>query len=483
MSDLLNHGKLPLLMTSLLIVLLYPFATEAGWFGREKDYLAKIGDEKITSEEFREEIRKLHTSNRVGKALSEGSSFEAANYRKYLDELIERKLIVLEAERLGLDESRDFESFYKSTLLNYILPRLRQEEILNKVVVTDEDIEDYYTKERLREQQDRGDADSSGTGNGAEGKTLTTRERGEIRNILLEEKVRKREEEYFNSLKEKAVVEIDEDLLEYLKNTGKVTHDTDHGKNRHFDVLITVNGEPVRGIEFAREWFKVTDKTDEAASAIIERLILYKVLDQEALSRGYKDEEALKERMAEKRDDFLADSFKRKIVAPLVRVDDADITRYYEENRDKYKESDTAELKVITLKEYDEAQDILDEIRGGADFSYLAGELSLDPSKRRGGTIGWITLDLIGKEIKDAVANAKTGDTIGPFKTQAGYSIFRVLAKKEGKYKDLDTVKRDIYMILGKEIYEKKLGEYLSRLRSTVPVDINERELKRIVGQ
>jgi len=56
-------------------------------------YIVKIGDEIITKEEFMEAVNNLHKSGRVGKALSEERSFVKQDFGKFLDEIIDDKLI------------------------------------------------------------------------------------------------------------------------------------------------------------------------------------------------------------------------------------------------------------------------------------------------------------------------------------------------------------------------------------------------------
>src|SRR3990172_4168377 len=56
---------------------LSPSWGEAFWpFGKEEPYMAKVGGKVITVKEFIEQIGKLHTSDRVGEALSKEKTFE-----------------------------------------------------------------------------------------------------------------------------------------------------------------------------------------------------------------------------------------------------------------------------------------------------------------------------------------------------------------------------------------------------------------------
>ncbi|MEK7841062.1 MAG: SurA N-terminal domain-containing protein, partial [Deltaproteobacteria bacterium] len=71
---------------------------------KKEVYIAKVVDEIITKDEFLNEINKLHKSSRAGNALSEQSSFAMQDVGRFLNELIDNKLMTIEARNLGLDK-------------------------------------------------------------------------------------------------------------------------------------------------------------------------------------------------------------------------------------------------------------------------------------------------------------------------------------------------------------------------------------------
>ena len=125
-------------------------------FTSKKDvYIAKVGDEIITKDEFLNEVSKLHRSSRAGKALSEQQSFAVQDFGKFLNELIENKLMAVEAKNLGLDKEADFIMDTDNFALNLFLDKLRQEEIFNKVKVEDKEIEDYYNEKLKKKEEEK----------------------------------------------------------------------------------------------------------------------------------------------------------------------------------------------------------------------------------------------------------------------------------------------------------------------------------------
>ena len=81
----------------------------------------------------------------------------------------------------------------------------------------------------------------------------------------------------------------------------------------------------------------------------------------------------------------------------------------------------------ILVAKFNEAQEILDKVKKGESFSKLAGERSLDGSRKRGGDLGYFGR---GKRIKDFEKTAFTlekGQISNIVKTQFGYHIIKRL--------------------------------------------------------
>lgn len=106
---------------------------------KDKQIIAKINNYEIAKEEFDDEFR-----------LSPYSRNASFNSRKeFLNTLINRKLILQDAEAKGIDRDKDFlkavERFWEQSLLKLVLER-KTNEIAGAVTVTDKEIEALYNK-------------------------------------------------------------------------------------------------------------------------------------------------------------------------------------------------------------------------------------------------------------------------------------------------------------------------------------------------
>ena len=80
----------------------------------------------------------------------------------------------------------------------------------------------------------------------------------------------------------------------------------------------------------------------------------------------------------------------------------------------------------ILVKTEQEAKVALYEVKNGKKFEDVAKAISLCPSKRNGGSLGWFGRCQMVKEFEDTCFKGKKGDITGPVKTQFGYHIIRI---------------------------------------------------------
>ncbi len=77
-----------------------------------------------------------------------------------------------------------------------------------------------------------------------------------------------------------------------------------------------------------------------------------------------------------------------------------------------------------------DAQKIMERLAKGEDFAELAKRFSKCPSKSKGGNLGWFGKGDMVPEFEQACFNGKTGDVVGPVKTDFGYHIIKITGQK-----------------------------------------------------
>jgi hypothetical protein len=128
-----------LILGFILVVIAILFAWEYNPFAKQENYAIKIGDIGLTAAEFNQAY--------------EASRFRthAEDKKSFLDTYISRKLILKQAEELGLDKNpqflADLQLFWEQSLLKLMMRR-KIKEITTNLEVDEQEVINYYKKHR-----------------------------------------------------------------------------------------------------------------------------------------------------------------------------------------------------------------------------------------------------------------------------------------------------------------------------------------------
>jgi peptidyl-prolyl cis-trans isomerase D len=93
-----------------------------------------------------------------------------------------------------------------------------------------------------------------------------------------------------------------------------------------------------------------------------------------------------------------------------------------------------------------QAQNVLSQLRNGADFAELAREYSEDVTASRGGDLGWFPEGRMVQEFENAIfSRNQTGLIPRPIKTDYGYHIIQVTEAPTNQAYEIATVQRELY--------------------------------------
>ncbi len=89
----------------------------------------------------------------------------------------------------------------------------------------------------------------------------------------------------------------------------------------------------------------------------------------------------------------------------------------------------TAYARHILVDTEDQCQDLIDQIKNGADFAELAKKYSKCPSSRQGGDLGKFGPGQMVPEFDKVVFNEAVGEPHGPVKTNFGYHVVEITSR------------------------------------------------------
>ncbi|MDI3472324.1 MAG: hypothetical protein PWQ48_605 [Thermotogaceae bacterium] len=117
----------------------------------------------------------------------------------------------------------------------------------------------------------------------------------------------------------------------------------------------------------------------------------------------------------------------------VATVTQADLEKYFNENKDNLKETyEQVKAKHILVETEEQAKEILKKIKSGElTFEDAAKEYSIDTSnKDQGGDLGWVARNSLVKEFADAAFSATPNVITGPVETPYGWHLIKVEDKK-----------------------------------------------------
>lgn len=208
----------------------------------------------------------------------------------------------------------------------------------------------------------------------------------------------------------------------------------------------TVNGKPVKQylIDYMIKVRTAAGQKvdDDVRAELLNSLIGQEAVLQEAQKAGTdKNPDFLAQQELREREllvnTFLQDYIKKN------PVDDAVVKAEY----DKIKAQGIKEYKAshILVKTEQEAKDIIAQLAKNGDFAKIAKEKSLDPSKDKGGDLGWFTSARMVRPFADAVSKLQKGlYTTIPVQTQFGWHVIKLEDSRDAQIPPFDTVKEEI---------------------------------------
>jgi peptidyl-prolyl cis-trans isomerase C len=123
----------------------------------------------------------------------------------------------------------------------------------------------------------------------------------------------------------------------------------------------------------------------------------------------------------------------------------------------------------ILVSSEENAQKIIQQLSGGADFAKLARNLSADKaSAAKGGDLEWFSPGSMVKPFASAVATLKNGEfTKTPVQTQFGWHVIQLLGTRDRNPPTFDAVKEQLNQI----VLTKKFKAYSDEMIKTAKIE------------
>lgn len=175
--------------------------------------------------------------------------------------------------------------------------------------------------------------------------------------------------------------------------------------------------------------------------------------------------------------------FDREQARQKVAVPATDVQRYYNDNIQQFQTPEEVRASHILLQTAGkdeatvraQAEDLLKQVRAGADFAALATKMSEDEgSKVKGGDLDFFPRGRMVPEFDNVAFTLPPGQVSDLVKSQYGFHIIKVTDKRPGSARTLDEVRPQITEQLKAQIADRQINERAQQLaaRLKTPADL-----------
>lgn len=293
-------------------------------------------------------------------------------------------------------------------------------------------------------------------------------------------------------------------------------------------LVAKVNGVGISAAEFERSWKSFLqqsgipashqdksgdDKINDLKKKVVDSLVDQELLFQEARKKKLSatdekiatEAEVVKKRFPDaaafqaalKQNALTEDSFKvylgrnlsiqnlvEQDVATNLKVSDAEVHDFYAGNRDKFEIPEQVRARHILVKvdgkadaaakdaARKKAEELLIQVKGGADFAELAKKNSDCPSAPKGGDLGFFPHGQMVEPFDKAVFALKPGEVSVVIETQFGYHVIKLEERKDAGLVSEKDVAAEIKDYLKSQKLNEAMIARVKTLREKAKVEV-----------
>jgi peptidyl-prolyl cis-trans isomerase C len=212
--------------------------------------------------------------------------------------------------------------------------------------------------------------------------------------------------------------------------------------------------------------------TPEGKKKTLDYIVNIQVMAAEAEKQGMDKASDIQKLLMLTKNDLLARVYLDKMTKDLPAPTEQESKEYYEKNRSQYAMPESVHLHHILLKTDEEAKKALDRVKKGEKFADVAAQVSICPSKAKGGNLDWLPKGSLVKEIEDVAFTMKNGEIKGPVQSKFGYHVLLMEDKKPAQESSYDQVKDYIIEQLKFQKQQEQYEKLAESLRKKMGVQI-----------
>lgn len=235
-------------------------------------------------------------------------------------------------------------------------------------------------------------------------------------------------------------------------------------------VLARVNGEAITKADLDEEMKSLPPQLQQVPLTaiypqLLEQMVLEKTVTQTAYKAGLEKDAVVQERLKDAEGKIVADEYLRREVKK--KTTDSALKAAYEDYKKAFKGEEQVRASHILVKTEAEANEIIKQLKGGADFAKLASEKSEDKAAaKQGGDLGFFSKKDMVESFANAAFAMKPGDVSQkPVKSEFGWHVIKVVDKKKSAPESFDAIKPQLEAKMSQKLAQETVKDMLSNAK------------------
>jgi peptidyl-prolyl cis-trans isomerase SurA len=232
------------------------------------------------------------------------------------------------------------------------------------------------------------------------------------------------------------------------------------------DLGITADTELIKRLDEMRKQMKL-DSIDD--------------LEKAAAAQGVSFED-FKQNM---RTEIITQQVIQREVGGHINVTKEEEQKFYDEHKSELARPEQVKLSEILISTEQagddqqkiaaaqaKAEDLLKQIKAGANFDEIAKKESQGPSASQGGDLGYFKRGTLAKQLEDLTFGMQKGQVSDPIRTKQGFVILKVTDHQTAGIPPINEIESRVQEAVYMQKLQPALREYLKKLREEAFVDI-----------
>lgn len=210
----------------------------------------------------------------------------------------------------------------------------------------------------------------------------------------------------------------------------------------------------------------------EAREKTLDYIVNIYVLAAEAEKQNIDKAPEIQKLMDFTKKDLLARIYLDRQSRDLKPPTEEEAKAYYQKNKDQFLTPESVHLHHILVNTEKEAKAVMDRLKKGEKFADIASQVSICPSKNKGGDLAWLPKGSLVPEIEEVAFTVKQGVPTGPVKSKFGYHVLWVEDRKPAEEGSFEQAREYIMEQLKFQAQQDNYERIAQELRKKMNVQV-----------